>query len=104
MPKRFGLTEKSAAGSTWMAAPLLLLCFGSCSSSVPAFAEAKNGWEKLIVNHQVARFVAVSGSDTGPGTADRPWATINHAAEQAVAGDTVIVRGGYYVLPTQVRP
>ncbi len=35
-----------------------------------------------------------NGTDDGPGTAERPWATINHAADKAVAGDTVVVRGG----------
>jgi hypothetical protein len=46
----------------------------------------------------------VNRSDNGPGTVDRPWATINHAAEQVEAGGTVVVRGGHYVLPAQVRP
>ena len=49
-------------------------------------------------------YVAVSGSDDGPGTKDRPWATINHAADVAEAGARVIVRGGRYVLRSQVRP
>ena len=52
----------------------------------------------------VTHFVAVNGSDDGPGTFDRPWSTINHAAEQVEAGDTVVVRGGYFILPAQVRP
>jgi hypothetical protein len=46
----------------------------------------------------------VNGSDEGPGTAERPWATLNYAAEQAGPGDTVVVRGGHYILPGQVRP
>jgi len=49
-------------------------------------------------------FVASNGSDVGPGTINRPWATINHAAENANAGDMVVVRGGHYILPAQVRP
>ncbi len=36
--------------------------------------------------------------------ADRPWATINHAAEIVVAGDMVAVRGGRYGLDAQVVP
>jgi hypothetical protein len=60
--------------------------------------------EDLVVNESATLFVAVNGNDNGPGTSDRPWATINHAVEQAKAGDTVIVRGGNYVLPAQVRP
>ncbi len=34
--------------------------------------------------------------DTGPGSAEQPWHTLTRAAEIAVAGDTVIVRGGVY--------
>jgi hypothetical protein len=49
-------------------------------------------------------FVAPDGNDSGPGSADRPWATINHAADKAVAGDTVVVHDGRYLLSTQVRP
>jgi hypothetical protein len=49
-------------------------------------------------------YVAVGGSDDGPGTKDRPWATINHAADVAEAGTRVIVRGGRYALQSQVRP
>lgn len=48
-------------------------------------------------------FVDPKGNDSDPGTADHPWATVNHAAEIAVAGDTVVVRGGHYVLGEQVR-
>jgi hypothetical protein len=48
-------------------------------------------------------FVAIDGSDTGPGTADLPWATVSHASEKAVAGDTVIVHGGHYFLDAPIR-
>jgi hypothetical protein len=48
-------------------------------------------------------YVAVGGNDDAPGTKDRPWATINHAADVAEAGSRVIVRGGRYGLRSQVR-
>jgi hypothetical protein len=41
-------------------------------------------------------YVATTGSDTNPGTAARPFRTIQHAARVAVAGDTVLVRAGVY--------
>ena len=69
-----------------------------------AFPTKRGRVEGVIVTHGTTYFVAVSGSDNGPGTADRPWATINHAAEKAEAGDTVVVRSGRYILPAQVRP
>ena len=65
------------------------------------------GFDGLATAHAGPRavyFVAVNGNDNGPGTAARPWATLNHAAEQAKAGDTVVVRGGHYLLAAQVRP
>jgi hypothetical protein len=49
-------------------------------------------------------YVAADSSDNAPGTKNRPWATINHAAEVAEAGTRVIIRGGRYVLSSQVRP
>jgi hypothetical protein len=48
-------------------------------------------------------YVATTGADTNPGTLDAPFRTIGHAATVAVAGDTVLVRGGVYkelVAPT----
>jgi parallel beta-helix repeat protein len=71
---------------------------------LPALAKKTKQLEEFIVNPKTVHFVAVNGDDNGPGTIDQPWATINHAADQALAGDTVIVRGGHFVLPTQVRP
>ena len=41
-------------------------------------------------------YVSVSGCDKNPGTAELPFRTINHAAQLAVAGDTVKVHGGTY--------
>lgn len=43
-------------------------------------------------------FVAPSGSDAGPGTIERPFATIMRAQQAATAGDTVYLRGGLYFL------
>lgn len=37
-----------------------------------------------------------SASDRNPGTLERPWATIQHAASTAMSGDTVYIRGGAY--------
>ena len=47
-------------------------------------------------------YVAPGGSDDGPGTIQRPWRTIQHAADTLTAGDTVYIRAGTYherVLP-----
>jgi parallel beta-helix repeat protein len=41
-------------------------------------------------------YVASTGSDGNPGSSASPWATLQHAATVATAGDTVIVRPGVY--------
>jgi hypothetical protein len=41
-------------------------------------------------------YVAPGGSDTNPGTIGAPFATLQHAAGVAVAGDTVLARQGTY--------
>jgi hypothetical protein len=41
-------------------------------------------------------YVSTSGNDTNPGTLASPWRSIQHAANQALAGDTVYIRGGTY--------
>ena len=41
-------------------------------------------------------YVATTGSDSNPGTLSEPWLTIQHAADTAVAGDTVNIQGGAY--------
>jgi hypothetical protein len=43
-----------------------------------------------------AFFVATDGDDTNPGTESSPWATLQKAADSAVPGSTVFVRGGVY--------
>jgi hypothetical protein len=79
-----------------------LMCVGFFFSLSPAIAES-HALIEAPLSKKATHFVSVNGSDNGPGTADRPWATVNHAAEQATAGDTVIVRDGRYILSSQVR-
>ena len=82
-----------------------LPCFGIFGSSMlPAFGEKISRSKELFLNQDAKYFVAVDGNDNGPGTGERPWATIYYAAQQAQAGDTVFVRGGHYVLTAQIRP
>ena len=78
-------------------------CSGVLDPVSLAFAKKSSVLEELLVDPGKVHFVATNGHDQGPGTADQPWASINHAAEEVEAGDTVILRGGYYVLAAQVR-
>jgi parallel beta-helix repeat protein len=43
-------------------------------------------------------YVSTTGSDTNSGTQAQPWLTIQKAADTVVAGDTVLVRGGEYMV------
>lgn len=50
-------------------------------------------WRKLLSNY----FVSTSGSDSNSGTDESPWRSLQYAARNVVAGDTVIVRAGNYI-------
>lgn len=41
-------------------------------------------------------YVAPNGNDANPGTLDRPWRTIQKAANSVAPGSTIYVRGGVY--------
>ncbi len=41
-------------------------------------------------------YVSLSGNDSNAGTIDQPWASINRATHNVVAGDTIYIRGGAY--------
>lgn len=41
-------------------------------------------------------YVAISGSDSDPGTLEKPFASVQHGHDVAVPGDTVFIRGGVY--------
>ena len=50
----------------------------------------------IIYKQNHAFYVSLSGSDSNPGTITLPWRTIQHAADQALPGDTIYIRGGVY--------
>lgn len=63
----------------------LLLAGSICASAKSAAAP---GGTRL--------YVSMMGSDSNPGTKEKPFATLQHAADAAKPGDTVDVRGGTY--------
>ena len=50
----------------------------------------------LGVSSAAQWYVSPTGKDTGAGTIEEPFATVQRAQEAAVAGDTVLIRGGTY--------
>ncbi len=51
----------------------------------------------------VTYWVATDGNDAGAGTSGDPWASLQKAADAAVPGSTVFVRGGTYQQRVDVR-
>jgi hypothetical protein len=47
--------------------------------------------------------VATTGSDTGAGTLESPFATIPRAITASIPGDTILVRGGTYTISTTLN-
>jgi hypothetical protein len=47
-------------------------------------------------------FVSPNGDDSRSGSKSEPWATVNHAANLAGPGDEILIRGGRYVLSSQI--
>jgi hypothetical protein len=48
-------------------------------------------------------YVAPWGSDSGDGSAQRPWQSLRHAVEQAQSGDAIYLRGGVYAFQASQR-
>ena len=44
----------------------------------------------------MVRYVAPNGADDAPGTSSAPWATLQHAADAARPGSSILVRAGVY--------
>ncbi len=47
-------------------------------------------------------YVSLNGSDSGQGTLNDPFATINKSLGSLIPGDTIMVRGGIYALGTTI--
>ncbi len=59
----------------------------SATASITLLAQAPTG---------STYYVATDGNDSSNGSINSPWLTVQHAADMAVAGDTVLARGGVY--------
>jgi hypothetical protein len=92
----------SAAGSSTTSTPAKTENAASkTESSSPKPEETANTVEASRGDTSVklvsgAYVVATNGSDSNPGTPDKPWKTIQKAADTLKAGDTVYIRGGTY--------
>ena len=49
-----------------------------------------------IAAHAATYYVATTGSDSNPGTEEKPWRTVAYATLKLTAGDTIYVKNGTY--------
>ena len=72
-----------------------LTIVGAISVALLSGAESAAGREAVALRGTV-RYVAPTGSDSAPGTLDRPWRTVQRGLDSVRPGDTVVVRAGTY--------
>ena len=73
-----------------------LAVIASVAAADPVTAEPDRGDTTGYPLPAGALFVATTGSDASPGTQTAPVKTLQRAIDMAVAGDTIVVRGGQY--------
>ena len=56
----------------------------------------KSASATVTVSNGLAFYVSTTGNDANNGSSSAPWRTIQHAANVAIAGDTINVYGGVY--------
>ncbi len=84
---------RGTRGILRLVAALSLACAALLAVSIWALATRDPG---TPAEDRPTFWVATGGDDAAPGTRDKPWATLQHAADTVPAGATVYVRGGTY--------
>lgn len=89
---------------TWGLVLLLVTaCRAATPEPTPTPVPEENNTGATPLPNQHEFYVALDGDDGSPGTLDRPWATVNHAAQMARAGDMIYLRDGRYSLERRVE-
>src|SRR3972149_6288580 len=61
--------------------------------------ESRRGSDTLSpANHPKTYYVSPSGTNSNPGTKARPWAPPGYGSRKLKPGDTLVIRGGRYIL------
>lgn len=72
---------------------------GACTTAVSGMAstrQAQKTGATATASSSATLYVATTGSDSNSGTADAPFATIQHALDVAVPGDVISIASGTY--------
>jgi len=75
----------------------------SACGGIPSPATGQPTAPDTLSGTAASYYVAPNGDDDNPGSLDFPWATFQHAADTAQAGDIVYFRGGVYMLTEEVH-
>jgi hypothetical protein len=98
-----GAVLRTVATSVTTGSQHLVRIVGTAVSIVGLAAIAPAGAVALATSEVAPTIVvAPGGSDSAAGTLASPFATIQKAVAQAVAGDVIAVRGGTYTLTTNI--
>ena len=84
----------SGAGSRGVNRVLVVVMFALVAVTGWALSTRSGGSSEEVVSPTY--WVATDGDDSGPGSQDDPWATLQHAADSVAPGATVYVREGTY--------
>jgi hypothetical protein len=90
----------SPAGRSNLPRPL---AFSWAMLANPFFSRRLRSLAVLVLGatamHAATFYVAPNGSDAAAGSLDAPFATVQRAQTAAAPGDTVLIRGGTYLIP-----
>lgn len=75
----------------------------SDSSTTNAATETTVTTTDSITDAANAYFVSLTGNDANPGTLNKPWRTIQKAADTVQPGNTVYIRGGVYNESSRIK-
>ena len=87
----------------WMQGFLLFLVIGSCAATLCAQSDTQlpdgkqfQFWEKPFTPSRTYYVDGAKGNDGNPGSHDRPFKTINQAAQVLQPGERVVIAAGVY--------
>ena len=86
---------------------MLAACFfltgAGCKQNISPFKQTKPFFSEKFQPGTRAFYVALEGDDKNNGGITHPWASIQHAADMAMPGDTIWIREGFFTIREPIR-